>query len=84
VTDIQEFTSTPPSACTNACTGKPENGNGAPAEPSSSPPHSTDTGDPESAHADPLEGLAAALRSLSADDRAKLVAMLTSGKDDRP
>ena len=73
-------------ACTSACTGKPENGNGTPAEPSSSPPHSTDTAAPDKGRAasTPLDVLAHAIAGLSADERAKLVAMLTSGKDDRP
>jgi hypothetical protein len=53
----QADTATPQSACTNACTSNPEQG-----------------------QADPLAGLAAALLALSPADRARLAALLVSGK----
>ncbi len=63
--DSKQLTSTPPAACTSACTSIAENAN--------ADKHDADQGDP-------LAKLAAALLTLSPADRARLAAMLTGDR----
>ena len=60
---------TPSAACTAACTGEPENVNGA-------GPEAGRTASLDADAADPLATLAKTLSTLSAADKAKLLAMI--------
>jgi len=62
-------------ACTSACTSEAENAHETPADAQG---HGQGEGIAQGA-ATPLESLAQAIANLSADDRAKLAAMLTGG-----
>jgi len=57
-------------ACTNACTSQGQNGHETPAEGQGDGPRDAQGG------ANPLEALAKAIADLSAEDRAKLAAIL--------
>jgi len=80
--DTKALTTTPSGACTTACTGEPENGN---AGTQDADYRSEGEGFDATAacQGDPLAKLAAELGNLSEDDRARLVAMLTGGRDER-
>jgi hypothetical protein len=85
--------STPPAACTSACTseGEIENAGALDAASMGTPPQpagplGTDQGNEGEGAADkpadPLAGLAAAIANLTSADRARLAAMLVGGRAD--
>jgi hypothetical protein len=67
-------------ACTSACTSEAQNAHGTPTNAQGDGEGEAIAHSGVQGAATPLDALAQAIANLSADDRAKLAAMLTSGE----